>query len=103
MQFVRGEAESFGNVLDGERSVRSRDFEIGHGFGEMEGEASAEYTTASLRSRIKKTRYVRRLARNQACWQNDLVENVFRRIKRLAVHLDHVMKMRTRGEAAASY
>src|SRR5688572_20176555 len=50
----------------------------------------------------KNTRFVRRLARNQARWRNPLIENVFRRIECLAVHLDHVMKMRASGESAAS-
>ena len=36
------------------RGRYARDLKIGHGFGEMEGEASAEYTTASLRRPDKK-------------------------------------------------
>ena len=103
MQFIRGETESFGNVLDGERAVRSAISRSVMGLVRWKVRPVPSIPRHPCADRTKNTRYVRRPARNQACRKNHLVENVFRRIKCLAVHLDHVMKMRAGGEAAASY
>jgi hypothetical protein len=95
-KLVGRQTEPFGDFLDREGAILSGNVEIAHGLSLT--------NILRWRSEVKKTRAMPGdIARDESDGKTMLIENVLRWIKRLTVDLDHVVKMGTGCEPAASH